>query len=79
MDIPFLSQILQEIPKVNTLLNVVILWVCARILKQAKITNGRILKLECWQDSHEKQDDERHDEVISQLKEDRRQGERRRS
>lgn len=62
----------------NFIMNVAIialLWFGGRALirhltaltEQVTKTNGRVIKLETWTEGHEKQDDERHAEVLRHL------------
>lgn len=58
-----------------TLLIVFILWKGGKLLvaklgeltDQVKITNGNVTALKTWKDDHNKQDDERHEELKSKL------------
>jgi hypothetical protein len=62
----WLFQLLRD-PSVNAFLTIVNLYITIKVLKQAWETNGRLLKLEAWRTEHDKQDDQRHAQIVARL------------
>jgi len=65
----FIFDLIRELPKLNLLVNLTVLYILVyHVLPEVKKSNGRLTKMETWQVGHEKQDDERHEQVLSWLK-----------
>lgn len=58
----------EEMPKFAILLNAVSLYLAVAIYSEVRKTNGRVIRLESWKDAHDKQDDERHQEIKDLLR-----------
>ena len=64
-----LIDLLKEVPKFGIILNAIVLYLVIGILQEVRKTNGRVIRLEAWKDAHDKQDDDRHKELMDRLKE----------
>lgn len=62
-----LIQLLNGFPVFNTIANIVLLYLAWQIYGEVRKTNGRLIKLETWQNIHEKADDDRHREISQRL------------
>lgn len=64
--IPWLVQLMRD-PAVSSFVTVLNLLVLVNVYQEVRRTNGRLIRLEAWKDSHEKQDEDRHKEVVGRL------------
>ena len=67
--IDVLFQLLNGFPVFNTIANLVLLYFTMLIYGEVRKTNGRLIRLETWQDLHERQDNERHQEMTRAVRE----------
>ena len=67
--IDVIFQLLNGFPVLNTIANLVLLYFTMLIYGEVRKTNGRLIRLETWQDLHERQDNERHQEMTRAIRE----------
>ena len=62
-----LIRLFGALPLLNSILSVCLLYLGNTILKEVRRTNGRLVKLETWQNYHEVADNDRFDDIKNSI------------